>query len=236
MSNFASIDSPLMRLLKKDTPFIWHDAQIRVFETLKHALTQAPVLAFPDYTQPFTLCKDASALGIGAVLMQSFEGPRPRVIAYASHVLNSAESKYSVTQLEEALAVVWTLKHFRDMIFGYSIIVYTDHSAVTQLFSGKNLTGRLARWYLIFMQFKPVIKYLPGKANTVADALSCNVPVAAVSQISNFSLSELRTTQREDSLWSRVIYTLSLVMAQRSLSFLCLLISFPYGMTFSVAL
>ncbi len=79
--------------------------------------------------------------------MQSFEGPRPRVIAYASCVLNSVESKYSVTHLE-ALAVVWALKHFRDMISGYPITVYTDHSAVTQLFSGKNLTGRLARWYL----------------------------------------------------------------------------------------
>ncbi len=41
-----SIASPLTRLLKRDAPFIWHDAQIQAFETLKHALTQTPVLAF----------------------------------------------------------------------------------------------------------------------------------------------------------------------------------------------
>ncbi len=49
---------------------------------------------------------------------------------------------------------------------------------------------------------------MPGKANTVADALSRNIPVAAVTQISNYSLSNLRIALRQDTLWSRVIYTL----------------------------
>ncbi len=48
--NFASIAFSLTCLPKKDTQFIWHDAQIQAFETLKHAFTQAPVLPFPDYT------------------------------------------------------------------------------------------------------------------------------------------------------------------------------------------
>ncbi len=34
--NFASIVSPLTRLLKKDVPFIWHDAQRQAFESLKY--------------------------------------------------------------------------------------------------------------------------------------------------------------------------------------------------------
>ena len=152
VKNFASIASPLTRLLKKDVPFLWNDAQQQSFTTLKEALTHAPILAFPDYALPFTMCTDASALGVGAVLMQTEPGKRPHAIAYASRVLNAAESKYSVTHLE-ALAVVWALKHFRDIIFGYPVEVYTDHVAVTQLFQGKNLTGRLARWYLTIQQF-----------------------------------------------------------------------------------
>ncbi len=71
--------------------------------------------------------------------MQTEEGKRPHAIAYASRMLTSAESKHSVTHLE-ALALVWALQHFRDIIFGYPITVYTDHTAVVQLFHGKNLT------------------------------------------------------------------------------------------------
>ncbi len=153
------------------------------------------------------MCTGASALGISAVLMQTEEGKRLHAIAYASRVLHSAESKYSVTHLE-ALAVVWTLQHFSDIIFGYPDTVYTDHIAVTQLFHGKNLTGRLARWYLTIQQFEPTLKYLLGKANTVADALSRNIPLAAVAQIPNFSSSELCTAQRQDIMWPKVIYSL----------------------------
>ncbi len=122
VKNFASIASPLTRLLKKDVLFLWNDAQQHSFTTLKDAHTHAPIVAFPDYKLPFTMCTDASALGIGAVLMQTEEGKRRHATAYAIRVLTSAESKYSVTHLE-AVAVVWALKHFTDIILGYPITV-----------------------------------------------------------------------------------------------------------------
>ncbi len=188
VNSFASIASPLTRLLKKNVPFLWNDGQQHSFTTPKDALTHVPILAFPDYKLPFTMCADASALGIGAVLMQTEEGKRPHAFAYASRVLTSPESKYIVTHLE-ALAFVWALQHFRDIIFGYPVTVYADH-----------LAGRLARWYLTIQQFEPTLKYLPDKANTVADALLRNIPVAAVAQSPNLSSSELRTAQRQDAL------------------------------------
>ncbi len=83
--------------------------------------------------------------------MQQDARGKHRVVAYASRTLSQAESNYSVTQ--ETLAVVWALKHFRNIIRGYPITVFTQHAAVTELFKGKNLIGRLARWYLTIQEF-----------------------------------------------------------------------------------
>ncbi len=139
--------SPLTHFLRNDVSFHWDSLQEKAFQDLKVALTNVPVLAFPDYSLPFIFYTDASSLGVGAVLMQHNAHGKHRPIAYASRTLTRAESIYSVTH-QETLAVVRALKHFRDIILGYPITVFMDHAAVTELFKGRDLTGRLARWYL----------------------------------------------------------------------------------------
>ena len=66
------------------TEFMWSKECQEGFDALKHALTTAPVLAYPDYTQPFILETDASLKGLGAVLSQKGKDGEVRVIAYAS--------------------------------------------------------------------------------------------------------------------------------------------------------
>ena len=53
--------------------FIWTGEHQEVFDVLKTHLTSAPVLGYPDFSQPFELETDASVQGLGTVLTQRDE-------------------------------------------------------------------------------------------------------------------------------------------------------------------
>ncbi len=89
--------------------------------------------------------------------------------------------------------------------------MYTDHAAITKLLKGKNLMGKIERWYLIIQEFSPKFKYIQGSSNVVTDASSCNALVGAVGDmppVTNFSLQDLGTAQRKHDIWAKVIYAL----------------------------
>ncbi len=161
IKNFAARANPLTQLLKKDTPFHWGSEQESSFKDSKYALTHAPVLVFPNFDDPFIIFTDASGVGIGAVLMQTDSAGKQHVIVFASSAPTLAEKNYSITHLE-ILAMVWALQHFRDIIFGYPIIAYTDHSPIMEIFKGINLNGRLARWHPTIQAYSPETKYTKG--------------------------------------------------------------------------
>jgi hypothetical protein len=113
---------------------------------LKEKLTTAPVLAFPACDRDFTVETDASISGIGAVLSQQRDDGKLHPIAYASRSLSSAERNYSVTELE-TLAVVWARTRFHHYLYGQSVTVVTDHSAVRAILETPNPSCKHARWW-----------------------------------------------------------------------------------------
>ncbi|GFW77419.1 retrovirus-related Pol polyprotein from transposon 17.6 [Trichonephila clavipes] len=173
IQDFAKILRPLSYLTKKKVKWQWGFDQQNAFQTLKNSLTTPPVLKQADGTKPYIIRTDASNYALGAVLLQG-EGSDEHPIEYASRLLTPAERNYSTTE-REALAVVWALKKFRGYIEGTEITVASEHQTLNWLLNLKSPTGRLARWALEIQSFNLKVQYIPGKANVVADMLSCPV-------------------------------------------------------------
>ena len=133
---------------------------------LKTKLTTAPVLAVPDSEKEYEVYTDASKHGLGCVLMQE-----RKVIAYASRQLRPHEVNYPTHDLELA-AIVHALKIWRHHLYGVKCAIFTDHKSLKYFFEQKELNMRQRRWLELVKDYDLTINYHPGKANTVADALS----------------------------------------------------------------
>jgi len=96
---------------------------------------------------------------------------RGKVIAYASRQLKIHEKNYTTHDLELG-AIVFALKYWRHYLYGTKSIIYTDHKSLQHIFDQKDLNMRQRRWLELFSDYDCEIRYHPGKANVVADALS----------------------------------------------------------------
>ncbi|KAJ9561679.1 LOW QUALITY PROTEIN: hypothetical protein OSB04_006839 [Centaurea solstitialis] len=165
IANFSRIAQPLTTLTQKDKKFVWGEKQEEAFQTLKQKLCNAPILALPEGTDNFVVYCDASHQGLGCVLMQN-----KKVIAYASRQLKVHEKNYTTHDLEIG-AVVFALKIWRHYLYGTKCTIFTDHKSLQHILDQKMLNLRQRRWVELLSDYDCEIKYNPGEANVVADAL-----------------------------------------------------------------
>lgn len=161
---------PLSHLLKKGVPWSFKNEEKIAYDKIKDAFSAQIALTHPDFNLPFCIQTDASLVGIGAELFQVDKEKQRHTIAFASRSLSGSERNYSVTELE-LLGILFACHKFRVYIIGYPINVYTDHKALTFLFTCKLKNARLTRWTLILQEFDLKIHYCPGKENPL-DTLS----------------------------------------------------------------
>lgn len=175
----ATTQAPLCKHLigakKKDKrPIQWeiHEESSRAFEACKEQLAKATLLVRPLKGAPVAIYTDASNTAIGAVLEQLEQG-QWKPIAFYSKKLNDAQLKYS-TYDRELLAVYGSLKFFRQMVEGKSLVIKTDHKPLTYCFSQKSdkASPRQVRQLDYISQFTTDIRHIDGDKNIVADALS----------------------------------------------------------------
>jgi len=79
ITNFATIVEPITRLTKKNESWSWGKNQSEAFFTIKERLTTRPVLTIFNLVSPTEVHTDASAVGVGAVLLQIVDDKRKAV-------------------------------------------------------------------------------------------------------------------------------------------------------------
>ncbi|MCO5566889.1 hypothetical protein L7F22_020572 [Adiantum nelumboides] len=185
---------------KANPPIIWNEHLDESFNKLKHLVTTAPMLHIVDPSKPFVVETDASDYALGAALYQD-----GRPVAFESKKLSDAEMRYP-TYEKELYAVIHALKKWRHYLYGSKFIAWTDHHSLRYICDQDDLRGRKARWVELMQEFDFEIRYRKGSTNKVADALSRNPEVNALSmaEISTDFYLAFRGLYRSDRHFGKV--------------------------------
>ena len=141
-------------------------------DDLKLMFKNVHSLRLPDFKCPkgFSICSDASEIGVGASIFQTKDG---MPIAYASKTLGAAGKNYENLH-REARALIFALEKFSKYILNSPIVtkVYTDSKVLSFLKSAKS--PKLKRWFAYIQSFNIEIIHKAGNSDTlrVPDALS----------------------------------------------------------------
>lgn len=164
--HFSMIARPLIGLLKKGAIFAWTDQHHQSFEALKQAITSAPVLVLPDFSQPFVLETNASGTGVRAVLMQ-----RGHPIVFMSKALTLRLQGLS-TYEKEYLAILMAVEQWRCYLQHSEFHIITDHKSLMQLSEQRLHTPWQQKVFTQLLGLQYRILYRKGTDNGAADALS----------------------------------------------------------------
>ena len=171
--SFSKVASPLTTLTHKGQRFVWTAECETAFLHLKEALTNPPLLAYPDFDKEFILSTDASIDAVGAVLSQIQHG-KERVISYFSQTLSTSQKKWS-TYDRELWAIVSSVRHFRHFLRYQHFTIQTDHKpllALTKFPIQDDTSGRRTRWIVELHVYTFSLIHKKGQSHGNADALS----------------------------------------------------------------
>ena len=174
IKNFADIVSPLNKYKGKNQEFGWDDDAQKAFETLKTALTTAPILALPNETGRFVLDTDASRVAISGILhqWQKINGKdKLVVINYASRGLKGSERKYSAAK-SEMLAALTFIEHNRKWLLGREFTIRVDNQAFSWLKTYSTKSEHVGRWIVRLDGFNLKIEHRTRNHHNNADGLS----------------------------------------------------------------
>jgi hypothetical protein len=143
---YSRITKPLHQLTKKDVPYHFNVKCQEAFQSLKQALTSAPILHHWDPDRPTKIETDSSDGVTSGILSQLAEDQIWHPVAYFSKTMNAAECNYEIHD-KEMLAVIRILQEWRAELVSVrqKFTIYLDHEALKYFITKRILNTRQAR-------------------------------------------------------------------------------------------
>jgi hypothetical protein len=129
------------------------------------------ILVPPNWQLEFHVHINASLLAIGALLAQNLTDKYDQPIVYAFRLLNKEKHNYTTIEIE-ALAMVYALHKFKHFLLGNKFLFYVDHMALVYLVNKPQVSGRINKWLLLFLEYEFIVVYKLGRTQVVDNVLS----------------------------------------------------------------
>jgi len=200
---FASRTEHLYSLLgstnQRNHPLSWNVGAEAEFVDIKQSLKDATLLCHNFPSRVFHLVTDASSVAIGAALHQVHNGVS-KPVGFFSKRLSSTQRSYSAFD-RELLAVYLSVLHFKYVVEGQEVHVFTDHKPLVAAFYSPNpsKSDRQQRHLSLISEYISTIEHINGGDNVVADALSRSVNAVEIDFPDLNNISELQKSDDEIS-------------------------------------
>ncbi|GBN02048.1 Transposon Tf2-6 polyprotein [Araneus ventricosus] len=212
--DYAGIVEPLVKLTKKNTPFVWSVECENAFNTVQEIILKKPTLKNFDPNLPISLITDASKIAICGILLQKKDNVY-YPLEFFSRKLTPAECKYPSIR-RELLAIYASVKHFHDQLLGENFELLTDAKPLTEYQSLDKKPEIVARWLLYLGTFSFTPTHIPGSLNPadflsrVVEENSLNVNNITLFQPNDkLSMQNISIEQKQDAILSKIMNDLS---------------------------
>eukprot|EP00253_Pinus_taeda_P023559 PITA_23559 len=205
----------ITNMLKKDSVVKWAEEDIKSFNLVKLALSSAPILINPDYSQDFILFSFTLEHTMAAVLMQKRD-QLEKPIAFFSRTIRDAALKYNIIEKRD-LSLVKSVKDFRVYILHSHILAYVPNAAIKDVLVQTDPEGRQGKWIATLLEYDLEIKPTKlikgqGLAKLMAEsnlqALDINLIAAMSEEDEDSSLVQVSEIFIHSTRYSDIVYVL----------------------------